>query len=371
MNKGILILICILIVSCSDEKTTDFKTTTEKSERYVLDFMKSNHIPGMQIAVSHKGELVWSEGFGNSNLELETPVSCTSKFRIASVSKPITAVLTAYLYQNGEMAIDSSVNQYLGGISNANWDFTVRQLMCHAAGVRHYLAKDTSFIKCHNNIQKGLNIVKTDSLLYEPGSKFSYSSYGYNIIGAYIEKVTEQTFDELLRDSLFVPLNMPNSTIDDPYSLIPNRTSAYQLNEDGEITNASFFDNRYKIPAGGMLSTAEDLIQFGNALLYGEYLTESSIKLLFTPYKYKDEKESDTGFGWITTHDDNGNKLYGHLGGTTGGCSAIMIYPEKELVIAWLGNLDADWSDVPTKTIADFFLKEIERPHSYTNSLAE
>jgi len=207
-------------VSCSNEKTVDFKTSIENSERYVLDFMKTNHVPGMQIAVSHKGKLIWSQGFGNSNLELELPVSPSSKFRIASVSKPLTAVLTAYLYQNRDVAIDSSVNQYLGTTSYAKWDFTVRQLMCHAAGVRHYLPTDTSFIKYHNDIQRGLNIVKSDSLLYEPGSKFSYSSYAYNIIGAYIEKVTGQTFEKLLADSLFVPLNMRNSTIDDPYKLI-------------------------------------------------------------------------------------------------------------------------------------------------------
>ncbi|MCP4177022.1 MAG: beta-lactamase family protein [bacterium] len=322
--------------------------------------MKSNQVPGMQIAVSYKGELVLSQGFGFSNIEYSIPVSSKSKFRIASVSKPLSAVLTAYLYQNRIIDIDKSVNPHLDGFENTKWDFTIRQLISHAAGIRHYLPRDTNSIEYRNDIQAGLNIIKSDSLLYKPNSKFSYSSYGYNIAGAYLEKITAKSFENLLVDSLFNQIGMVNSTIDHPYRIIPNRTSAYQLNENDEVINANFFDNRYKIPSGGILSTSEDLVKFGNELLYGDYLNKKSIKLLFTPFEYMDEKESDTGFGWITTKDEKGNILYGHLGGITGGCAAIMIYPEKELVVVWLGNLNADWSHVPTITIADYFIEVIE-----------
>ena len=205
-----------------------------------------------------------------------------------------------------------------------------------------------------------MNIIKNDTLLYEPGYKYSYSSYGYNIAGAYIEKVTNQQFKKLLLDSLFIPLRMNNSTIDDPFKIISNRVSGYELNQNNEIVNARFFDNRYKIPAGGILSTAEDLIAFGDELLYGNYLNEINKKLLFTPFQYYGENDSDTGFGWVVTKDKSGNRVYGHLGGITGGCSIILIYPDLELMIVWIGNLDTDWDPEPAFTIADFFINKLK-----------
>ncbi len=360
MKRIIQILICFLLLSCSSKRTKDFSTQIKKSESYIETFMELNKIPGMQIAVSYKGNLIWSKGFGYSNIEVDISVDKKSKFKIASVSKPVSAALAARLNQSGAINIEMPVNEKLPQFSNKSIEFTLRQLYSHAAGIRHYLPKDTTTTRFHNDIQNGLNIVKDDTLLYMPGYKFSYSSYGYNIAGAYIEKVTGQQFENLLIDSLFIPLQMNNSVIDDPFKLISNRVSGYELNEENEIVNARFFDNRYKIPAGGILSTAEDLVGFGNELLYGNYLNKTSKQLLFTPFQYSGEKDSDMGFGWIVTKDESENKLYGHLGGTTGGCSAIMIYPDLELTIVWLGNLDADWSAEPTMTIADFFIDKIK-----------
>lgn len=359
MNKIIQILICILLLSCSSDFEKNFDGSSKKSKSYVETYMESNKIPGMQVAVSYEGDIVWSKGFGSSNLEFSIPVSQKAKFRIASVSKPVTAVLTARLYQSEVLNIDKPVSRKLPQFSNEK-GFTLRQLFSHAAGIRHYLPKDTSSTVYHNDIQTGLNIVKNDTLLYTPGHRFSYSSYGYNIAGAYIEKVLNQQFEGLLNDSLFVPLQMKNSTIDNPFKLIPNRVSGYELNGEGEITNARFFDNRYKIPSGGILSTAEDLVKLGNELLYGQYLNDNSKELLFTPFKYSGEKDSDLGFGWLVLKDESGNRFYAHLGGNTGGCSVILVYPDLELVVVWLGNLDVHWSPRPAMTIADFFINKIE-----------
>jgi len=359
MTRFVHFVILILLFSCSTRPTKDFNDSINKSTSYIETYMESRKVPGMQIAVSHKGNLVYSKGFGYSNIELDIPVNTASKFKIASVSKPVAAVLTARLFQSAALDIDKPVRETLLHFSNKK-DFTLRQLYCHAAGIRHYLAKDTSASKFHSDLQKGLNIIKNDTLLHEPGFKYSYSSYGYNIAGAYIEQVTNQQFENLLLDSLFIPLRMNNSTIDDPYKLITNRVSGYELNEKNEIVNARFFDNRYKIPSGGILTTAEDLIVFGHELLYGHFLNENSKKMLFTPFQYDGENDSDTGFGWVVTKDESGNRVYGHLGGITGGCSIVLIYPDLELITVWLGNLDTDWGPEPAFTVADYFINKLE-----------
>lgn len=352
----VFMLFCCMALSCNTSNKAN--KTILQADNFISNYLTENKVPGMQVAVSHKGKLIYSKGFGFANIELNEKVTVNSKFRIASVSKPITAVLTARLHQNGLIDVDHLINFKKYGLRNFMVKISLRQLICHAAGIRHYLPKDTLVASYRNSLLNGLKILETDTLLHKPGSQFHYSSYGYNLVGAYLEKTIGKSFENLLADSLFNPLQMNNSTIDHPYRIIKNRTAAYEL-INNEIENARFFDNRYKTPSGGLLATAEDLAKFGNELIYGNYLNRSSKQLLFEPYQYTLEKESDTGFGWVVTKDESGNKLYGHLGGITGGCSAIIIYPDSEFVFVWLGNRETDWSEKPILALANIFIENI------------
>ncbi|MCK5147007.1 beta-lactamase family protein [bacterium] len=355
-----MILLSVVSISCTKSLELDFTGPSKKAQEMVVDFMDSKSIPGMSIAVAYRGTPIWSQGFGQANIEFNVPVEPHSKFRIASVSKPIAAVLTAYLYQNAVIDIDAPLLADLPDFTDRRYDFTLRQLMSHAAGIRHYWAKDTLTAHLYHSISAGMAIINEDKLLHKPGSRWHYTSYGYNIVGHILEIKTGKTFEALLQDSLFTPLQMQNSTIDHPYRIIDNRCAAYVLNEDGHVKNAPFYDNRYKIPSGAILSTAEDMVQFGQAIINTPYLNESTKEFIFTPFQYTDEEDSDTAFGWINMLDEAGRRVYGHLGGQTGSCSAIMIYPEYDLVIAWLGNRNADWSDKPVRSIADLFLEVIK-----------
>jgi len=216
MKRIMPFILLFQILSCTTSDKKNFSIAISKSKAYVEHFMDSTKVPGMSLAVLHKGQIIWSKGFGYSDIELKVPVGPKSKFRIASVSKSITAVLTAHLNQNNILDIDIPVHNVLNDFPKKKWDFNIRQLMCHAAGIRHYLDKDTNYTDYHSNIKSGLEIIKNDSLLYKPGSRCSYSSYGYNIIGAFIEKSTGKLLGDILADSLFVPLEMDNTTIDHP-----------------------------------------------------------------------------------------------------------------------------------------------------------
>mgnify|MGYP001603059999 CR=1 FL=1 len=362
--KQMLIILLVLIPLLMLSKETDFNRARQKSSIYIREYMKKKQIPGMSVAVRHLGKPVWSDGFGYSNLELKVPAKANTRFRIASVSKPLTAVLTAYLFQQEQIDIDAPVNDLLPNLSNLKWPVTIRQLMHHAAGIRHYRKNDIQKKSYHDSITRGMKIIETDPLLYKPGSRFSYSSYGYNIIGAYLEKRMNNTFESLLHDYLFKPLNMSQSVIDHPYRIIPNRSAPYVLDRQRLLINAPFFDNRYKIPSGGILSTSEDLVRLGDRIIDPAigYLKKRTIDMMFTPYSYRDEKESDTGFGWVVMRDKKNRRHYFHLGGNSGGCAALLIYPDPKyrLVVCWLGNLDANWSDKPIKQIASFFLDAID-----------
>lgn len=349
-------LLLIFLSACEESPESNFARAINLSRQFVESYMEETKVPGMSICVSYKNDIIWSEGFGFADIENNVFVTPLSKFRVASVSKPITAVLTAYLHEKGCLDIDAKIYNYVKSFPKKRWDFSIRDLICHGAGIRHYRDADTTYKKFHSNIQSGLKIFQHDTLLFEPKSRFSYSSYSYNLVGAAIENITGDNFSNILHDSLFVCLGMKNSTADSPIKIISNRVSPYIINETGEIVNAPFFDNRYKIPAGGILSTPEDLAVFANQTINGDFISEETKNLLFTPYQFTEESESDTGFGWIVTKDNAGNKLYGHLGGISGGCSALLIYPDRDLIIAWTGNLNTEWSEKPTQIIANYFL---------------
>jgi CubicO group peptidase (beta-lactamase class C family) len=180
------------------------------------------------------------------------------------------------------------------------------------------------------------------------------------LIGAAIEKITGRDFSIFVKEVVFDPLKMNDTRAENRTENIPNRTQTYDLDKNGKIIVANNHAIEFKIPSGGFLSTAEDLVKFGLACLKPGFFSKEILGLFFTPQKNKYGEDFDVGIGWMISPDEKGRMRYGHLGGVQGGCSMLVIFPDTELVIAFNGNRDTDWSDIPTQTIAEYFLEVIE-----------
>ena len=295
--------------------------------------------PGLSVAVSVGGETVWAEGFGYADLEHRTPVWPATKFRIGSISKPLTAAAVAQLYAEGRLDVDAPVQTYVPAFPEKRAPVTTRQLGAHLAGIRHYRGTEFLMRDHFDTVADGLAIFAADTLLFEPGTRYSYSSYGWNLISAVVEGASGEDFLSYMRRRVFVPLGMRHTVADHVDSLITQRVRFYARNDDGTLLNAPYVDNSYKWAGGGFLSTTGDLLRFANAVVLGDFLPPEGKKLLFTEQRTTSGEGVDYGFGWRITEDEAGRRILMHTGGSVGGTSILAVHPDTGVVVAALVNL--------------------------------
>ena len=316
-------------------------------------------IPGLAIAVALDGNIVYAEGFGYADLEQRVPAWPTTKFRIGSVSKPLTAAALMKMVEAGKLDLDAPIQKYVPSFPDKGAKITLRLLAGHLGGIRHYQGDEFLIDKHYSSVLEGLKVFENDPLVAPPGTKFNYSSYGFNLLSAAIEAVCGESFLDCMRDQVFAPLNLRNTLPDQNRPVIEQRSRFYSREDDGALDNAPYVDNSYKWAGGGFLSSAEDLAHFGSALLQPGYLKAESLKLLFTSQKTNAGKETGYGMGWSIRKSASGQTIYEHSGGSVGGSCQLIIYPDSRIVVVLLTNLgEAPWKIADVESIAEAFAKK-------------
>ncbi|KAB1159707.1 beta-lactamase family protein [Tenacibaculum aiptasiae] len=311
-----------------------------KEEAILLtqNFMEEQKIPGLSISVSKKGKIIWSEGFGYSDLSSKIKVSPkNTQFRIASISKTLTAVALAKLIDDNKLNLNNSLYTYVPDFPKKDYDFTIRQIAGHTAGIRHY--KGSEFlINDKMSIVEGLDIFKESDLLFKPGTDFKYSTYGWNLLSVVIQNASNKDFFDFMNDEVFVPLKMTKTILDESDKENINRTQFY-LKRRGKIVIGPKVSNEFKAAGGGFLSTSEDLILFGNEFINPQIITKNSLAKLTTSNKTNNGKKTNYGIGISVRKTKNNTTKLSHSGGGIGASSMLLIYPEEEIVISILTNL--------------------------------
>ena len=332
----------------------------EQHARAVANELLGRGIPGLAVALAVDGQIVFSEGFGYADLEERVPVWPTTKFRIGSVSKPLTAVALVQLVDQGKIDLDAPVQTYVPTFPDKGGKITPRLLAGHLAGIRHYQGDEFLMARHFDNVMDGLKIFENDPLVAPPGTKFNYSSYGFNLLGAVIQSASGQEFLAYMHEHVFGPLGLRSTTEDQPAEIIEQRARFYTRLKDKPLLNAPFVDNSYKWAGGGFLSSAEDLARFGSALLRPGFLKPESLRLLFTSQKTLDGKETGYGMGWSIRKSKSGQRIYEHSGGSAGGSSQLILYPDTHVVVAMVCNFEGDdgWKLEDIESIAEAFEKK-------------
>ena len=350
-NRSVKAWFSLLFVICIGTAThaqtsKNYEQVIAQGRKMIDDTMAKQKIPGLSVAVAVDGEIVWSEGFGFADLENHVRVTPATKFRIASVSKLITTAAMARLYEQGKLDLDAPIQRYVPDFPRKQYEITTRELVGHLSGIRHYRrdpdpAKDEFFNrkKWYKSVTDSLKIFKDDPLDFAPGTKYGYSSYGYNLLSAAIENASGRDFLTYVQDAVLDPLNMSATGADDNQKIIPNRTRFYSLDAGKNVINAPYIDSSESWAGGGFLSTSEDLVRFGCAHLRSDFLKEKTLKEMFTSQKTLEGKETGTGFGWRIKKDKEGRLYYFHPGENVGGRSYLVIYPKEKVVVAMLHNL--------------------------------
>ncbi len=207
-------------------------------------------------------------------------------------------------------------------------------------------------------VLEGLEIFQDDTLLFEPGTRYSYSSYAWNLLSAAVEGASGEDFLSYMQRHVFEPLGMTHTVADHTDSIIPHRTEFYNRDDNRRVLNAPFVDNSYKWAGGGFLSTPEDLVRFGMAHLDGSMLKRETVQLLWTSQRTNAGAETGYGIGWSVATDREGRRTVAHGGGSIGGTAFLLIFPEERVVVATVGNLtQAPNGYTPAWLIAEPFLK--------------
>ena len=224
----------------SGKQTDRWGGVIAQARRYVVDSMKACRVPGASMAVSVNGKMVWSEAFGVANVELNVPATTKTKFRIGSVSKALTAGALGLLMKAGKIDLDAEIHTYVPSFPAKKFPMTVRQVAGHLAGIRHY-KNEAEFLsqKRYKSVEEGLSIFADDTLLFEPGARYSYSSYGFNLLSAAMEQASGMDYLTLMQKSVFGPLGMTQTVPEYPDSIISNRSSFYMQDPAAPLTNAS------------------------------------------------------------------------------------------------------------------------------------
>ncbi|WP_151087566.1 serine hydrolase domain-containing protein [Hymenobacter baengnokdamensis] len=318
------------------------------------EYQQTQAIPGMQVAASLRGQMLLSEGLGYADVARQLPVTTTTRFRVGSVSKSLTSVALVQLAATHRLELDAPVQRYVPGFPASGSPITARALAGHLAGIRHYRpgdGHDALRTEHYQTATQALAVFQNDPLVAEPGTRFFYSSFGWNLLGAVIEGASGEPFLHYMQRAVWQPLGMVYTSGDRADSVSSDRSRLYSKGSQLAIAD----DVSYKYPSGGMLSTAEDLVKYGNALLGKAFLTPAQKRLLFTSQATHDGRSTHYGMGWRLETTRSGHKLYWHDGVVNGGSASLLLYPDDDLVVAILAN-SRQGATLNAKAIGDLFL---------------
>ena len=310
-----------------------------RADSLAHELIRSAHLPGLSIAVFREDSLVWSMGLGVADVNTRRNVIPATRFRIGSLTKLLTSAAAARLAQDRLLDLDAPVQTYVPTFPDKGYPITTRLLLGHLSGIRQYGRNEYINTRHYKSVQDALTIFEKDSLLFVPGTKYHYSSYGYVLASAVIENASARDFLQFLKDSLFVPLSLTSISPDSNDNSDMNQAIPYSLDSENSWIVGPFNDNSNRWGAGGFLSTATDLARFGSLLLTDKFLDGDTRRMLFTSQKTSDGTETKVGFGWRIAKDSTGNIYFHHGGDSIGGRAFLLIYPGSKLVVSILANL--------------------------------
>jgi len=317
-------------------------------------------IPGLAVTVSRDGAQIWSEGFGFANLELQVLATPQQRFRLASVSKLVTAAVAARLVDQGRLDLDAPVSSFLPDYPAPGATVTARQILGHLSGIRHYQPKD--YVdewdsKHFATVKESLVAFQNDPLLSAPGEQEHYSTYAFTLLAAMLEGAGGASFPELVDREVAKPLGLATLTVDRTREVVEGRVAFYDRADDAPaavaaVRPASFLDPSYKWAGGGLLASSEDLARFGEALLAPGYLSERMWRETFTRQQTRAGEPLEVGLTWRIGTDDAGRAIHHHSGSQQGSRAFLLLYPGERLVVAMLTNLGGIPSDIRARALA-------------------
>jgi CubicO group peptidase (beta-lactamase class C family) len=328
-------------------KPGPYSGAVEEAQRLARTLVVGDNLPGLSVAVAVDDQIVWAEGFGFANVEHRTPVTPLTRFRLGSVSKTLTAAGVGLLHEQGRLDLDAPIQTYVPAYPRKQWSITMRQLMGDIAGV-HVIRGDDNDQMPHfecASIDDALKFFADEPLLFEPGTKYRFSTNGWILVSAAVEAAAGEPFPTFMTREVVTPLGM-ESTVIEADEKVPDTTSFYfpraSMNTKLGVEEASRRHNSCLFGAGAYLSTPSDMARFGSAMLKPGLLKADTVALLQTPLRLASGDSTDFALGWKVEHVQlNGAsaRMVAHRATPMGGTAALLMFPDQGLVVTAASNV--------------------------------
>ncbi len=344
MKKYVLLSLTFLVcfAGISQDKNKEIYTLLEKIilDKTVIGVAAGYAVDGKTIGQSTAG---YADKIANKEFKLETLL------RMGSIAKPMTALAAMQLVEKGLLNLDTPIQTYIPDYpKQPKTQITARHLLSHTSGIAGYKdSRESNTTVEYPTLYDALSIFKDRDLLFEPGTKYSYTTYGYTVLGVIIEKISRQTFEEYMQKNIWDKAEMTNTGVEKFGIKMENKSELYSRNNGkgkAKIAKENNLSNR--VPAGGFYTTLGDMLKFGNAVLNNTYVKESTLNVMRKHHSL--EKENNAyGFGWFlySPKPDEGS-IIGHPGGQTGSTSFLFIVPSKKTVSVILANTSRAQSSI-------------------------
>ncbi len=332
-------------------------------DAYVAQEMARYAIPGLSVVIAKDNRIVYEKGFGFADLENKVPFTPQTVSRIGSVSKTFTATAVLQLVERGKIDLDAEVQTYLPTFPKKPWPITVRELLCHQGGIRHYTNDNEMLSAVHyDTVEAAMAVFKDDPLVGEPATKYSYSTYGYTVLSRIVEVASGESFGDYVRRHIVEPLKLGQTGLDENRRIVEHRARWYTKSETGPVENAPAVDLSNKWGGGGMISTVEDLVAYAAAFDSDRLLKRETIKRMFTAQTTRDGKATTYGLGWGVGADDGGRRRIMHSGGSVGATALLAKFPDQGITVAVLVNCEYQSASRIGLQIASIYFDGKPRP---------
>lgn len=346
--------------STADAADDRLATARRIADAILAAQIEANGVPGMGAAIWREGDLVWSGSAGQADRETGRPVDADTVFRLASVSKLFAATAAAKLKQEGRLDAEASVRSILPWLPKEWFAISTIHLAAHLSGLPHYQELDDDRgARAFTSALEAAGLLQNRKLLSQPGTRYEYSTWGYTLLSAVIERAAGVPYLDYLAAQITPGLKIgADRTGEDP-----NASIAYAFTGEGRIVRAARHDYSYSWGGAGLSATVPDLARWGGRVIEGKIVSAATVDWMLTPARLADASEVRegayaVGLGWRSQRDIDGRLIAHHAGIAEGARSILMLYPAQKLSVSLASN--ALWTSAIEQTaqmIAAAFLE--------------
>ncbi|MEL7145751.1 MAG: serine hydrolase domain-containing protein [Bacteroidota bacterium] len=311
------------------------QTVAQKTDKMLQALLHSANLPGISVAISHKGKLRYARAFGDADIKRQEKLTPEHSIRTASVAKVLTATALGKLATDGKIDFDVPISQYISYINPMYANLTIRQLAAHVSGMPH--RPSGNFYKKQNftEIRPTVELVNSP-LNFTPGSQYQYSTHAFNLLAAVIEGVTGSPYSQWMETNFFTPLAMHHTAPEDLNKLTSSDATGYYLHK-GKLKPEKVTSASYKLAGAGFRSTPSDLVKLTDAFTNG-MLSDEVTRQMTLSNKLTNGTHTQVGIGWRISYDFAGRRTIEHAGSWRGARTVVVYYPEEQLAVAIMIN---------------------------------